>query len=360
MSRESGKVTIRDISAKLGVSSVSVHRALTGKEGISDELRKTILETASEMGYEMNYIASSLKRKPTRIAVVLPDDDDRYFALFWKGMRACARDLQALNIEIVEYVSRDEQHQLQILSDIARRSDEFRGLLTFTYTRQLSYLLLLQKFVARGMAVAVLDDSIDDVEGVYYIPAHAGTLGAVAAEFVGLISPAEGTVLLTGGRRDSALHHKKADSFISHLIEHRPHLKTEIVGEYHTDGSGQKQLVEAMKKALFEHPDTVAFYALTSHDNDAIVEAVQEMHMQDQVRIVATDLNRHTAAHLSAGEVSAIINQGAFLKGYHGLDVLVDRLIRNTDAEKSFDCPIDLVLRSNLDFYAKANYVYTD
>ena len=54
------RVTIKDISAKLGISSTTVHRALAGKEGMTDELRDKILQTAREMGYEINYAASCI------------------------------------------------------------------------------------------------------------------------------------------------------------------------------------------------------------------------------------------------------------------------------------------------------------
>ena len=46
MKKASAMITIKDISKKLGVSSVSVHRALKGKEGVSDSLRTKIIETS--------------------------------------------------------------------------------------------------------------------------------------------------------------------------------------------------------------------------------------------------------------------------------------------------------------------------
>ena len=42
--------TIKDIAEELNISSVSVHRALAGKEGVSEKLRAQILQTAKEMG----------------------------------------------------------------------------------------------------------------------------------------------------------------------------------------------------------------------------------------------------------------------------------------------------------------------
>lgn len=44
-------VTMRDIAAKLNISAVSVSKAISGKEGVSDKVRELILKTAEEMGY---------------------------------------------------------------------------------------------------------------------------------------------------------------------------------------------------------------------------------------------------------------------------------------------------------------------
>ncbi len=45
------KVRMEDIAKKLGVSVVSVSKALAGKDGVSERTRAKILETASQMGY---------------------------------------------------------------------------------------------------------------------------------------------------------------------------------------------------------------------------------------------------------------------------------------------------------------------
>ena len=43
-------VRMADIAEKLGISVVSVSKALAGKEGVGDEMRAKILATAEEMG----------------------------------------------------------------------------------------------------------------------------------------------------------------------------------------------------------------------------------------------------------------------------------------------------------------------
>ena len=44
-------VRLADIGARLGVSTVTVSKALSGQKGVSDTLRKQIVELADSMGY---------------------------------------------------------------------------------------------------------------------------------------------------------------------------------------------------------------------------------------------------------------------------------------------------------------------
>ncbi len=52
---------MKDIADKLGVSSVTVSKALNDKEGVSDSLKLKIKKVASEMGYRFNSAAKSIK-----------------------------------------------------------------------------------------------------------------------------------------------------------------------------------------------------------------------------------------------------------------------------------------------------------
>ena len=45
------KVRMKDIAEKIGVSTVTVSKALSGQRGMSEEMRAKIIKTAAEMGY---------------------------------------------------------------------------------------------------------------------------------------------------------------------------------------------------------------------------------------------------------------------------------------------------------------------
>ena len=54
-------VTMSDIAAELGVSTVTVSKALGDKDGVSEELRQRIKQKANEMGYRLNYSSKTAK-----------------------------------------------------------------------------------------------------------------------------------------------------------------------------------------------------------------------------------------------------------------------------------------------------------
>lgn len=67
------KVSMEEIARLINVSKVTVSKALNDKEGVSEELRKTIKEKANELGYFANSAARSLKlNKNYNIGVVIP------------------------------------------------------------------------------------------------------------------------------------------------------------------------------------------------------------------------------------------------------------------------------------------------
>ena len=69
---EEKNATLKDIAQRAGTSVTTVYRVLNNKEGVGDELRQRILDISKELGYTVNYAASSLSKKATNILFVFP------------------------------------------------------------------------------------------------------------------------------------------------------------------------------------------------------------------------------------------------------------------------------------------------
>ena len=67
-------VTMRDIAEKVGVSTVTVSKALTDKEGVGAELRNVIRKTAEKMGYRYNTNDTGFRRgRSYNVGVIVED-----------------------------------------------------------------------------------------------------------------------------------------------------------------------------------------------------------------------------------------------------------------------------------------------
>lgn len=83
-----GKVRLVDIAARVGVSSVTVHNALSGQKGVSDGLREKIVKTAKEMRYRQDVPAKNAhggKEKFWKIGVIIAENYlAQYSTYYWK------------------------------------------------------------------------------------------------------------------------------------------------------------------------------------------------------------------------------------------------------------------------------------
>ena len=71
MAKEKTRITLADIAAVTGYTINTVSRALKNKDDISRETRERIQNTAKEMGYVRNYLASSLRSGRTRTLAMI-------------------------------------------------------------------------------------------------------------------------------------------------------------------------------------------------------------------------------------------------------------------------------------------------
>nr|WP_315101543.1 LacI family DNA-binding transcriptional regulator [uncultured Catonella sp.] len=355
MKKASGTITIKDISKKLGISTVSVHRALRGKEGISDELRAKIIETSRKMGYVENYAAASIKRKTERVAVVMPKDKwgkKLYFDYVWLGINKSTEDLKGLNVEIIPFVCDNEEQQLIQLKEIAEKgSVEYGGVITLSFTRAPEILMQLQRLLAQNIRVLIIDDHMKIPEGLICIPPREVQVGRVAAEFTALITPDKGRVLVSCGRADSKIHEGRLNSFCDYINKYKPELKLEFVKGYTRNMNAKGELYLNACKALDKYKDICLIYALTSHDNAAFVEALEGRNEDSKVAIIGTDLNEETLEFLKLKKMAAVIDQNPYQKGYMAFKVMVDCLIKNMPVPDVMLCKIDIALENNAELY---------
>lgn len=108
MSRK--QITLVDIANVCGTSKVTVSKALAGKSGVSEELRKKILETAEEMGYVPVKSAAAADS----IGVIIPEKFiNPNGSFYWALYNSLVQRLKEENISCIqENITAEEESSL--------------------------------------------------------------------------------------------------------------------------------------------------------------------------------------------------------------------------------------------------------
>jgi DNA-binding LacI/PurR family transcriptional regulator len=80
-------VTQKDIAKKLGVTRITVSKALNNYSDISESMRRKVKEVAKEAGYIVDHGARSLQmRKTNTVGVVIPEVSNSFFSFVVHGI----------------------------------------------------------------------------------------------------------------------------------------------------------------------------------------------------------------------------------------------------------------------------------
>src|SRR3989440_154010 len=92
-------VTLADIARELGVSKMTISRAINNHPSINPATRERVLEVARRMNYQPNQHARALAtNRSYLIGVVVPDLMHSYFAEIYRGVEAVARPVGYRNL----------------------------------------------------------------------------------------------------------------------------------------------------------------------------------------------------------------------------------------------------------------------
>ncbi len=104
-------ITQKTIAEALGVTTVTVSKALRDNSDISSQMKARVKEMAEKLGYHPNILAQSLSRKHTRmIGVIVPEITTSFFAEVIEGFYKRAREFGYEIILMVSHENEEDQN----------------------------------------------------------------------------------------------------------------------------------------------------------------------------------------------------------------------------------------------------------
>lgn len=115
-----GRVTIKSIARDLGISHMTVSRALSNHPNVLETTRKRVLERAEELGYVRNAAAMAMRGGGTEIVgLILPNIVNEFYARFANTMaQACEEQSYHLIIHLTDDRFEVEQQSIRRLREV--------------------------------------------------------------------------------------------------------------------------------------------------------------------------------------------------------------------------------------------------
>lgn len=301
-------VTMSDIAKDMGISTVSVSKAISGKDGVSDELREKILKRAQELGYQYskNKVGQTTDSKTIGVLVAAKFINDEAF--YSKMYQNIVMELtKADNYGMMEIIPRGSVKKG--IPPIVLQNNKVDGLILLGHLPA-KYIKQIQEYHLPMVCLDFYDDRIkedsvisDNIYGACQITRYLIDQGHTQIGFIGSY------------HQTSSIMDRYIGYYKAMVQEDLPVHKEWILEDRDEDGKYiDIQFPRQMPTAFVCNCDDVAFNVIKSLKK-------QGYHVPEDISIVGFDNSIH--AELSSPKITTF-------------DVNVDSMVKNA---------VDIILR---------------
>lgn len=354
----SARVTMKDIAAELGVSINTVHKALTGKAGVSESVRAKVNAKAEEMGYHRNTSASSLRRKDINLVFCMPcaSREGAYFYRYlWEGCNRFEQEVidQGISVERVEFGVGGYADALEHIDERLQVGEKIDGLLAYVPGDDRAT-HLLEQIAEAGVAIELVDGDRPHLDRLGASLADYSTAGSLMAEQAANLVHAAGAdarVLLLAGDPYTDSHYLTARAFHTYLREHNVPWQVE-------DLTGAHAQVKQLERELMDRlsgPDAPELIcSVFAVGSELVADALVSAGKAGEVMVIGNDLFPESALALHRGIFTNIVYKDPVGLAYRGAKTLGDYLLwGKAPADPVQKGAVEMVFASNVDRYCK-------
>lgn len=265
----SSEVTLKHIAEALGVSAMTVSRALNNRSNVDEETRKRVLEKAESMGYTPNHVAKSLvSRKTYTIGVVIPEITHAFFPEVVRGIEEVTykSDYQLFLTNADEQFDR-EKKAIQTL-----RSKRVDGILISSSLTEKDY-SFYENIIQSGPKIVFFDRCIENI-GASCVSVNDRSSSMRITDH--LIKEHKHTkIAYLSGPQDVSIGYKRFQGYLDALKTNNLPVEDKWIVEA---GFQEKTGYQAMKKILDMDPSDYPESIVCVNDPCAIgaIQAIRE------------------------------------------------------------------------------------
>ncbi len=325
------RVTQKDIARALGVSYITVQRAVNNSGYVSRELKEKVLSYAREAHYVPHRAAQVLVRNKIRRIALFSSE---YPGFFWndisRGVSMAAEQIAPFNYEVT-YAMTARADTAAYLSELEAVIDQGVHAVGIANNWEYDMARVIRRVEEIGVPYVTFNVDAPESRRLCYIGPDYREGGRLAAEFlgklagngglVGIISIVETGASSLGEAVNSTMRQR---GFESYLDEKYPSIERRM-GLIDTAWESRRVQEELVRFLSGPARECRALYYIPAFHRP-LVAALEERQLAGRVAVVVHDLFPGVEACLERSVFSAVIYQNPILQGYYTVKILEELL----------------------------------
>lgn len=339
------RTTVKDIANESNFSLSTVSKALTGKGGISEETRNTVLEAAKRLGYRVNRLAQGLARNPITIGIIFPKVWPEYYGYLDQGIQNGLESMRDYNVigkykGISSLFSGDE-----ISNALDSFIEEGVNAVILCPASVTNCGVYLDKLYERNIPVVLLGTDLHEGKRLTCVRVDAHMAGRLAGEFMNWLVPENKSVAVFIGNKDMKDHIEKVEGFLDEIK----------IGAAKTGGVYETQdepevAYHLTKKIIREMPDLGGIYVATGN-SIAVCKCLEEYEQKNEIRLIGTDIFPDIKRYVDEKLMNGVIFQDPVKQGEIAVKTVYQYLVEGHQCEQNIFVQPRLILRNNMASY---------
>jgi len=316
-------ITQKEIAKNLGISYMTVNRALNSNGYVSDALKQRILDYAKEMGYEPHRASQVLVRNKKRTIALFSSTLPRYF---WdeinKGVQVAAQQLKAFDYE-VHYHRVPELDTQAYLTLLEQEIEHGVDAVALVNQRMYDIATILDRIEQAGLPYVTFNIDAPQSKRHTYIGSDYAAGGRLAADFIArtLLLSEKKEVLVLQCNEDNLsqakgpnINNMRLEGFMNLMKQSFPHIIVHI--EYFDTKLQAQETDTQIFNLVQQYQGKVQAMYLIPAFNTNFLHALETVGMQNTITVLH-DLDSTATLHLKTRLLSAVIDQSPTLQGYY-------------------------------------------
>lgn len=329
-------VTLKEIAQELGMSAMTVSRALNNKDNVDENTKKRVVEKANSMGYTPNHVAKSLVSSKTfTIGVVIPEINHAFFSEVISG---------------IEEVTYKRNYQL-FLTNSAEQAEREKSSINALQSKRVDGILIscaetsndvgyYKKIIKTGLPFVFFDRCIEGIGASCVVVNDYESSKIITTH---LIDYGYTEIAHLKGSEDVSVARKRKQGFSDALAEHGLFVDDMYIEE---SGLNEKGGYRAMKAILERTGDKPPRAVVAVNDPSAFgaINAVKEAGLSVPSDIAIVGFSDDIRSELIECPLTTV-RQPAFLMGKTAAQKLIDTIDNQNEPIETLELKNEIIIR---------------